>query len=142
MGKKKSYHQQDVETKHRQLLHNGYCQLWSYQLRHRRFDGQWSDFLEREIYQRPDSAGMLLYDPIQDKVVLIEQFRPPILCYLHCSPWLYEVPAGLMEDGETPLQLAIRETFEETGLKITETVPICNFFPSPGGVVKPKCICV
>jgi 8-oxo-dGTP pyrophosphatase MutT (NUDIX family) len=30
----------------------------------------------------------------------------------------WSIPKGLMEDGETPLMAAIRETFEETNLKI------------------------
>ena len=133
MQKNNTYDHKDVEIKKREVTHGGFCQLVNYRLRFRRFDGTWSEEIDRELYQRPNSSAMLLYDPHQDKVVLIEQFRPGALNYPG-SPWLLEIPAGIMEDDENALGLAIRETKEETGLHITDTVFICDFFPSPGGL--------
>jgi len=43
--------------------------------------------------------------------VIIEQYRPPI------GKFIVEFPAGLIDDGETPEQAAIRELQEETGYK-------------------------
>ncbi|KAL5526259.1 hypothetical protein ACEPAF_7982 [Sanghuangporus sanghuang] len=53
--------------------------------------------------------------------VIIEQFRPPI------GKYVVELPAGLIDEGETPEQTAIRELEEETGFKadkVIESSPI------------------
>lgn len=49
----------------------------------------------------------------KDKVVLVRQYRYPI------GDYIYEFPAGLVEDGEEMISAGVREFFEETGLKLT-----------------------
>lgn len=46
----------------------------------------------------------------KDKVVLVHQYRYPLGSYI------YELPAGLVEDGESVVEAGIREMKEETGL--------------------------
>ena len=48
-----------------------------------------------------------------DKVLLIRQFRWPI------GACIYEFPAGLVEEGEDMHEAAVREVYEETGLRFT-----------------------
>ncbi len=48
-----------------------------------------------------------------DKLVMIRQYRYPL------GTWIYELPAGLIDPGETPCEAAIREMKEETGLDFT-----------------------
>ncbi|KAF7304624.1 Nudix hydrolase domain-containing protein [Mycena kentingensis (nom. inval.)] len=48
--------------------------------------------------------------------IVIEQYRPPI------DRFIVEMPAGLIDEGETPEQAAIRELEEETGYKATSVV--------------------
>lgn len=50
----------------------------------------------------------------KDKIVLIRQYRYPI------NGYIYEFPAGLVEEGEDYAAAAARELFEETGLKFTK----------------------
>ncbi|KAF7322719.1 Nudix hydrolase domain-containing protein [Mycena chlorophos] len=53
--------------------------------------------------------------------IIIEQYRPPI------DKYIVEMPAGLIDEGETPDQAAIRELEEETGYKasgVVETTPV------------------
>ncbi len=58
--------------------------------------------------------GVVIYSVYGgDKLVLIRQFRYPINAYV------YEFPAGLVEPGEDPVQTAVREIYEETGLTFT-----------------------
>ncbi|THH09227.1 hypothetical protein EW145_g2181 [Phellinidium pouzarii] len=48
--------------------------------------------------------------------VIIEQYRPPI------DKFIIELPAGLIDENETPEQAAIRELEEETGFKADEVI--------------------
>ena len=48
-----------------------------------------------------------------DKIVLLRQYRYPL------NDYIYELPAGLVEEEETPAQAAVREMKEETGLTLT-----------------------
>ena len=62
-----------------------------------------------------DSAaeGVVIYPMLKEdpeKIVLIRQYRYPL------GDYLYELPAGLIDAGETPDMAAIREMKEETGL--------------------------
>lgn len=62
-----------------------------------------------------DSAaeGVVIYPILKEdpgKIVLIRQYRYPL------GDYLYELPAGLIDAGETPDAAAIREMKEETGL--------------------------
>lgn len=59
---------------------------------------------------RPDAVA--IYSIFEDKVVLVKQYRYPI------DGWLYELPAGLVENGEDYHDTAIRELKEETGLDL------------------------
>ncbi len=63
---------------------------------------------------KPD--GVILYGVYGDKkdhVVLVRQFRYPL------GDYVYEFPAGLVEEGEDMLAAGIREMYEETGLTFT-----------------------
>jgi ADP-ribose pyrophosphatase len=113
----------------------GFFRVDVYLLRHRLFGGGWSDIIEREIYERGKTAGVLLYDPKRDEVVLVEQFRLPSLL-AGFSGWELEMVAGIIgpKDGR-PATVAIRETKEETGLDIIgKPVKINRIMPSPGGL--------
>lgn len=60
------------------------------------------------------AEGVVIYpvwEENPEKIVLIKQYRYPI------GDTMYELPAGLIDAGETPLQAAIREMEEETGLQ-------------------------
>ena len=110
----------------------GFFRVERYQLRHRRFAGDWSPVIEREIFVRGHAAGILPYDPRLDRVLLVEQFRTAAVVAGR-SPWTLEVPAGMIPEGETPDGVALRELEEEAGLKAEELIPLFTFMPSPGG---------
>ena len=65
-------------------------------------------------------------------VGLVEQFRVGALDD-NQGPWQYEVVAGMIEPGETPIDVAHRELQEEAGLTVEKLIPICNYLVSAGG---------
>lgn len=121
-----------VEILARTTPYRGYFSIEKYRLRHRRFDGTWSEAMDREVFARPPAAAVLPYDPVRDAVVLIEQFR--IGAYVAgVDPWLVEVVAGIVEPGEAPPAVARREAIEEAGCRILALETIGRILPSPGG---------
>jgi ADP-ribose pyrophosphatase len=121
----------DVELVEKTTPYDGYFRIGRYRLRHRRFDGGWTEVLAREVFERGHATVVLPYDPARDAVVLIEQFR--IGAYAAgLAPWLIEPVAGIIEPGETPEDVARREAVEEAGCKITELEPIGTVLSSPG----------
>ena len=62
----------------------------------------------------PDGVAVYsVYGEEMDRLVLVKQFRYPINSYI------YELPAGLVDPGETDKEAGIREMREETGLDLT-----------------------
>jgi ADP-ribose pyrophosphatase len=94
-----------------------------------------SGIMMRELFERGHAVGLLPYDPDRDQVVLIEQFR--IGAYaIGWDPWLLEVVAGIIEEGEKLDEVARREGKEETGLVVSELEPIAHYLVSPGGTTE------
>jgi ADP-ribose pyrophosphatase len=127
----------DVEVLERSSVYEGFFRLERLRLRHRKFAGDWSEPLTRELMVRRDAAGILLYDPQLDAVALIEQFRIGAMdrCAIDrgTSPWLFELVAGLIDTDETPEAVACREAVEEAGCEVLAIEPILKLFSSPGG---------
>jgi ADP-ribose pyrophosphatase len=122
-----------VQILSEETAYKGFFRIERYRLRHEKHDGQWSDEMVREVFQRGHAAGALLYDPERDTVVLVEQFRLPAHIAGRAA-WQLEVVAGMIEEGETPEAVAVRESREESGLEVVGAlVPIHSFLPTPGG---------
>lgn len=129
----------DVEVIERETPFRGYFRMDRYRLRHRLFAGGWSEPMVREVLERGHAVAVILYDPVRDEVVLIEQFRPgayaaaqSIDIAADMSPWLLEVVAGIIDEGETPEEVARREAVEEAGLEVQDMVFACRILASPG----------
>ncbi|MCW2119876.1 NUDIX domain-containing protein [Flavobacterium sp. 7A] len=90
---------------------------------------------KREVYDRGNGAGILLYNKALKTIILTRQFRLP--SYLNGNPggMLIEVCAGLL-DADQPEQCIIRETEEETGYRITDVQKVMETYVSPGAVTE------
>ncbi len=112
-------------------------------LQYRRFDGHMSEPVTRLTFDRGDSIGILLYDPSDDTVVLVRQFRYPVYVSLERETrerpderqaWLLEIIAGVMDAGMKGLDVAKKELLEEAGYKLaSDPQYITTIYPSPGG---------
>lgn len=81
--------------------------------------------IEREIVRHGGSAVMLARDG-RGHVLLVRQFRLP------AGRLLWELPAGRLDPGESPLRAAKRELAEETGYRARRWKRLVSFYPSPG----------
>ncbi len=118
-----------------QVLFSKYFRLEEYSLSHELFEGGYSNIFSREIFERGSVAALLPYDPEARKVVLIEQFRAGAIGD-EKSPWLLECVAGVIEEGESEEQVAIRESHEEAGCEIIQLHQISRYYVSPGGTTE------
>lgn len=122
----------DVEILHVETGFARFLRMEVIEFRHRLFSGEWSAPHRYDVLRRGAAVAIVLYDPDRDRVVLVEQLRLPALL-ADATPWQVELAAGLVEAGEAPDAVAVRETHEETGLGVIgPLVPIQRYLPSPG----------
>lgn len=103
-----------------------------YDLSFRRFDGSRTPEVLRAAFISGDAVTVLPYDPLRDRVLLIEQFRVGPLARGDGQPWLLEAIAGRIDPGETPEEAGRREAVEEAGLALGALLPVAQYYPSPG----------
>jgi nudix-type nucleoside diphosphatase (YffH/AdpP family) len=89
----------------------------------------------REVYDRGNGAGILLYNSTQKTVILTRQFRLPSYLNGNASGMMIEVCAGLL-DKDHPEQCIIRETEEETGYRLSTVHKVMETYMSPGAVTE------
>jgi len=116
----------------KEILYNGFFRMEKYRLKHTLYAGGWSAEISRELFVRGSCVAVLLYDPHTDQVVLIEQFRAGAILQPDRA-WLVEIVAGAIEEGETAVEVAYRESIEEAGCEIQELMVINEFYTTPGG---------
>ena len=134
--KKQGYNHQfdrnDVKINNVSSLYKGFFKVNLYDFDHATFDGKQIISVKREVFERGHAVAVLPYDPILNKVVLIEQLRIGALATKQ-SPWLLEIIAGMIAPGEEIEEVAHREAMEEAGLKLKKLIPMLDYLSSPGG---------
>lgn len=123
----------EVELLGREPLLRSYLEVDRLRVRHRLFAGGMSGEVSREVLLRGAAVVVIPYDVARDRVVLIEQFR--IGVYANGEPaWILEAIAGLVEPGEEPAAVALREAKEEAGLTLARVHHVLDYYPSPGAL--------
>lgn len=79
----------------------------------------------REVVRHRHAAAVVAVDD-ERNLLLVEQFRYAI------QKDMIELPAGLLDSGETPIEAAKRELLEETGYKAEEWKLLTYYYPSSG----------
>ncbi|HEX6994541.1 MAG TPA: NUDIX domain-containing protein [Gammaproteobacteria bacterium] len=99
-------------------LYAGFFDVNRYEIEVERHDGG-VQTLVRDVMERGDSVAVLGYDASRDEVVLVNEFRPGILV-AGDYPFTDNLAAGVIAKGESPLDAAVREIKEETGLELRD----------------------
>jgi len=116
-------------------LYRGFFRLDAYTVEHECFDGG-KQTIVREHLERGDAVAVLLYDPVRDAVLLIEQFRigPAVRRDVaRDDAWLIEIVAGMLDENEDPETCARRECVEEAGYEPETLQPLGHYYATPGG---------
>lgn len=121
----------DVKVIGRRNAYAGYFRIDAYRLSYRRFNGDWSQAQDYELFERGHGVAVLPYDPVTDELVLIEQFRMGAIASK--APWLLEIIAGVIEDGESHEDVAHREAYEEAHCRLLALEPVSKVYVSSGG---------
>lgn len=109
----------------------GFLKLNRYHLHHSLYAGGLGPEITRERLEGIRAVAVLPYDPEQDAVVLIEQFRIGALEQGR-GAWLLEIIGGIWDPGQGAEAVARREAQEEAGCAVEELLPIGDFWMSPG----------
>ncbi len=86
--------------------------------------------MTREVLNSADAAAVLPYDPERRKVILIRQFRAPVM-HVEGHPDFLEAVAGLLDEDD-PETCARRESMEEAGLRVDRLESVGFFWSAPG----------
>lgn len=116
--------------------HMGFFTLETIDVRHARFDGGPEMAVSRAVFRAGEAVTLLPYDPVRDRVLLLEQFRAAPYAQGDPEPWMLEPIAGIVDAGETVEQSARREAMEEAGLSVQTLHFIARYYPSPGATAQ------
>lgn len=85
---------------------------------------------ELEMVRHSGASAVVPFvsDPAGDdpQLLLIRQYR------YAAESYLFEIPAGRLDPGESPLDCAVRELREETGCTAERVEPLTSFYTTPG----------
>lgn len=116
-------------------LHSGFLKVNRYELDVEKHGGG-RHTLTWELMERGDAVGVLGYDPGRDEVVLVNEIRPGALA-AGDYPYLDNLVAGGIGDGEAIIDAAVREMKEETGLALRDPVVVHpGAYVSSGGTTE------
>lgn len=127
---------QAVTLHARHLPHFGYFSVEAWTVSHRRHDGGRTPPVTREVFVMGDAVIVLPWDPVRDRVLVVDQFRIGPAARGEAQAWVLEPIAGRIDPGETPESTAIREAAEEAGLPLDPARLHAgpHHYPSPGAV--------
>ena len=82
-------------------------------------------YAKREIVEHKSASAIIAVNEKQE-MLLVRQYRKAV------EDFIYEIPAGLLNIAEEPIECALRELKEETGYEAKNIKQIYEFYTSPG----------
>ncbi|QCO58058.1 NUDIX domain-containing protein (plasmid) [Pseudorhodobacter turbinis] len=136
IGLRRPLAEREVQVQSRSQPYANFFAVEEYDLSFRRFDGTQSPVVKRAVFISVDAVTVLPYDPVLDRVLLVEQFRMGPFARGDIQPWQLEPIAGRIDVGETPEDAARREALEEADLTLGDLLPVSAYYPSPGAKIE------
>ncbi|MBI1173138.1 NUDIX domain-containing protein [bacterium] len=124
----------DVKVAARRQPYAHFFAVEEYDVSWRHFDGTASATVTRAAFLSGDAVTVLPYDPVRDRVLVVEQFRAGPLARGDGQAWQIEAIAGRIDPFESPQEAARREAAEEAGLVLNDLIFVARYYPSPGAV--------
>lgn len=121
-----------VDVLNRKQVYKGFNLVEVLEIQSEEQDGKMGEPVKREIVERGDATAVLIRHTEENAFIFARQLRPPLL--RHNEPWLTEIVAGVIDEGETPEQSARREIEEELGFRAEDLRPLGEMYGSPGGL--------
>ena len=116
----------------KRVVYKGFFSVEEHDLSYQKFNNERSDIVTRSALISSEAVIVLPYDPVNDRILLIEQFRVGPYIKGDENPWVLEPIAGLIDAGETPESAGLREALEEAHLEIKRLELVARSYPSPG----------
>jgi ADP-ribose pyrophosphatase len=129
------FSRKDVKLHRSETVFDGFFKMIRHYFTHTKYDGSESAMITREVFERGHAVAVLPYDPELEEFVLIEQFRYPALETCD-DPWLVEVIAGIIGEGEAEIEVCCREAKEEANIDISMVTKALSYLSSPGGTTE------
>ena len=98
-------------------------------LKHEMFNGGMTVPIRRFLLQRPDAVCAVVVNTDRDIMYFVRQFRIGPAAKGD-RPWMTELAAGVIDEGETAQHAILREIREELGFAADQAEQILKFYPS------------
>lgn len=82
-------------------------------------------YAKREIVEHKSASAILAVNE-KNEILLVRQYRKAV------EDFIYEIPAGILNIAEEPVECALRELKEETGYEAKKINQLYEFYTSPG----------
>lgn len=126
----------DVITESRDMSYANFFAVEERRLRFPKYGGGQSETVLRAGFVMGDAVTVVPYDPVRDRVLVVEQFRFGVFLRGDPNPWALEPIAGRVDPGESTETAVRREAMEEAGVTLGALEPVGNYYPSPGGITE------
>ena len=123
----------DAAILSRDVKYDGFSSLTECRIAFTRSDGERTE-VTREVHDHGHGVCVLPVDRERHVALLVRQVRIVLLANGDPDPMLLEVAAGLVDEGESPEETAIREAEEELGFRISDLQHVTTCYPTPGVV--------
>lgn len=114
-----------------EIIFHEFLKVEKSSVRWEQFEGGMGTASTRYVVRRGDSVGVVPVCAESGRIILVKQFRFPAVRG-DDDGYLWEVPAGMVDGDEDTAETAMRELFEEIGLRPESVKPLISYFLSPG----------
>jgi ADP-ribose pyrophosphatase len=117
-------------------VYDGFFKLSKVIFSHKTFNGEILEDVNREVFERNPVVFFNLYDPIEKRALFVKQLRIGAISVNPEKPYVIEPVAGIIEKNQTPIEAALREAKEESGvttIDLDSVKVVSEGFTSAGG---------